>query len=252
MARSANVLGLTLPYSTEELVDFTLELLRRNAVRADAYVRPLYVLAASELSVRMHNIRPSLSIAGSIINSSYIKPGGIRAMVSSWRRAPDLVLPSRAKITGSYVGPALAKTEALASGFDEALMLNTRDYVAEGTTSNIFLRRGRSWITPGPDQDILEGVTRRQVMQLILDETDSEVVQRPVERSELYVCDELLLCGTAAQIVPVIEVDRRPIGDGVPGAGTVRLIRALAAISRREDPRHSDWTTPVYGSRTRA
>jgi branched-chain amino acid aminotransferase len=246
MHRSANALGLALPYETEELVALTIELLRRNEARCDVYVRPILLLSGEVLPVRMHDIETRFSIAISPFPARYIDPAGVRCLVSSWRRSPDSTMPLRAKIIGSYVGPALAKTEAVQAGFDEALMLTVDGSLAEATTSNVFLRRGREWVTPAPDQDILEGITRRQVMELI-GELGERVVERSVDRSELYVCDETLLCGTAVQVVPLVEVDRRPVGDGRPGERTRRLMEFLAAIARRDGDAHRDWTTPVWG-----
>jgi branched-chain amino acid aminotransferase len=247
MHRSANALGLPLPNAAPELVEITVELLRRNEARSDIYVRPILLLAGEVLPVRMHDIATRFSIAISLFPAKYIDPAGVRCLVSSWRRVPDSCLPLRAKVIGSYVGPALAKTEAVLAGFDEALMLTIEGNLAEGTTSNIFLRRGADWLTPAPDQDILEGITRRQVMDLLTEE-GQRVIERSVDRSELYVCDEALLCGTAVQVVPLVEVDRRPIGDGQPGAATLRLMETLAAITRRETDAHPEWTTPVWGS----
>lgn len=241
MARSARILGL--PPLPADLVDASVELLRRNEVRGDAYLRPLYVLAEEALAVRMHGYRARLSIAVTPVVGDYIDPSGVRCMVSAWRRAPDTVLPGRAKVCGSYVGPALAKTEALAAGYDEAIMLNVADRVAEGTTSNVLLRRGEEWITPAVTEDILEGITRGQVMELL-----GAVTERAVQRSELYACDELLLCGTAALVAPVVSVDGRPVGDGRPGEATLALLESLRAIARRADGRHPAWTTPVYGA----
>ena len=246
LRRSANTLGLALPYSTEELVAITIELLRRNDARCDTYIRPLLLLAGEVIRVRMHDVEQRLSIAVSPFTPRYTVPE-LRCIVSSWRRAPDNSIPARAKVIGSYVGSALAKTEAVRAGCDEAIMLTAGGAVAEATTSNIFLRRGSHWITPAPTDDILEGITRRQVIELIDEELGETVVERTVDRSELYVCDEALLCGTAVSIVPVIEVDHRPVGDGRPGARTQRLVQAWTAIARGESDRHRDWTTPVYG-----
>jgi branched-chain amino acid aminotransferase len=247
MHRSANVLGLSLPYDPEELVAITIELLRRNEARSDAYVRPILLLSGEVLAVRMHDIETRFSIAVSPFPARYIDPAGVRCMVSSWRRAPDACTPLRAKIIGTYVGPALAKTEALRAGFDEALLLTTEGNLAEASASNVFLRRGEQWITPAPDQDILEGVTRGEVIRLLAEDGE-RVVERSIDRSELYVCDEALLCGTAVGVVPLVEVDRRPVGDGAPGERTLELMDTLAAIARRDTDVHREWTTPVWGS----
>jgi branched-subunit amino acid aminotransferase/4-amino-4-deoxychorismate lyase len=136
--------------------------------------------------------------------------------------------------------------EPLAHYEREALMLTLVGTVGEATTSNVFLRRGGDWITPPVTDDILEGITRRQVIALIGAELGERVVERTVDRSELYVCDEALLCGTAVQVAPLVEVDRRPVADGRPGARTLKLMQTLAAIARREGAGYADWTTPVY------
>lgn len=248
LRRSANALNLPLPYTAQELVDATVELLRRNGAREDSYVRPLLLLADDVLPVRMHDIEARLVIYASPFPSGYIPTVGVRCVVSSWRRIPDVCLPLRAKVIGSYVNTALAKTEAIEAGVDEAIMLNMAGNVSEASTSNIFLRRDDTWITPAVTEDILEGVTRRQVLALIAEELSEPVVERTVDRSELYVCDEALLCGTAVQIVPLVEVDRRPVGEGRPGERTLKLMDTFAAIARGESEPHRDWTTPVYAS----
>lgn len=246
LERSARILGLPLRWTAHELVEITAELLRRNQVDCDAYVRPILFLAGEVLTVRMHDIRAKLTIAVTPTPGDYIKGDGVRCMTSTWRRPCDDTMPIRAKITGSYVGPAMAKTEAIRAGFDEALMLTHDGYVAEATTSNILARYGRQWVTPPGTDNILEGITRRQVMELIAAQTGHPVLERRMHRSEVYVADEVLLCGTAATVVPVAEVDGRPIGAGVPGETTVNLRRDIRAIANRTDPRHPEWTTPVY------
>lgn len=249
MHRSARALGLELPLSPSQLVEVSIQLLRRNEVRSDAYLRPLFVLAGEELPVRMHAIQSQLSIAVTPVVGDYIDLRGVRCMVSSWRRPPDVVIPARAKVTGSYVGSALAKTDAIACGYDEAIMLNLAGHVAEATTSNIFLRRGRGWLTPAVNDDILEGITRAQVKALLAERTRRPVIERSIDRSELFVCDEMLLCGTAALVVPVIEVEGRPVGNGQAGETTVALLAELRAIAGRAVGRHGEWTAPVYAEK---
>lgn len=246
MELSARALGLALPLSAEELVSATIELLRRNDLRGDTYVRPLFLLKGEVLTVRIDQVATRLSIAAWRFQDSYVDPSGVRCMVSSWRRAPDNTVPARAKVIGSYAGPALAKSEALSAGFQEAIMLTIDGSVAEASTSNVFLRRGHTWSTPAVTEDILEGITRREVLELIREELNEPVVERQVDRSELYVSDEMLLCGTAVEIVPVLNVDGRPVGNGSPGERTLRLRSSLRAIARRQDARHPEWTTPVY------
>lgn len=244
--RSARILGLPLPHPVDELVEMTNVLLRMNEVRCDAYVRPILLQAGAALPVRMHNVATRLSIAVTPAAGDYIASSGVRCMISTWRRAPDATTPIRAKVIGSYVGPSLAKTEAIRAGYDEAIMLTLDGFVAEATTSNVLARFGDTWCTPPGTDDILEGITRAQTMTLIGEQTGREVRQRRIHRSELYAADEVLLCGTAATIVPVVDVDGRQVGDGRPGSETLRLRNDLWAIARCDDSRHPEWTTPVY------
>lgn len=243
LGRSARVLGLELPYPAGELVSLTIELLRRNDVRGDAYIRPLLLLAGEQLSLGMHQPGLRLCIPATPMPGDYIDRTGVRCMVSTWRRGHDTAIPNRAKVIGSYAGPSLAKSEAVRNGFDEAILLTSDGFVAEATTSNIFVRHGDEWATPPGTDEILEGITRRQVIELLAEQFGRTVVQRRVHRSELYTCDEALLCGTAVTVTPVLEVDHRAIG---PGRTTLALQDALRAIARREDDRHPEWTTPVY------
>lgn len=244
MSKSAKALGLSLPDPPSELVATTVELLRRNQAREDTYIRPLLLLTGEVLPVRMHDIDTTFAIYAAAFPTGYISATGIRAGVSSWRRVPDTTMPVRAKINGSYVGQALAKTEAVLAGFDEAILLTVEGCVAEATTSNIFIRRGDTWSTPAVSEDILEGITRSEVIALI-EARGGKVVERTIDRSELYICDEAFLCGTVVQVSPLVEIDRRPVGDGRPGHATQELIEALLAIARGEEQR--DWTTPVWG-----
>ena len=246
MKRSANVMRMTLPHSTEELVNFTLELLRRNGFKSDVYVRPLLYTSSEEIGVRLHNLDRSFFIYA-IPFGNYVEiDAGIRCMVSSWRRVPDQALPARAKITGSYAQAALAKSEAVENGFDEAIVLSVDGHVSEGSAENLFMLKDGAFVTPPVTDDILEGVTRQLLMKVIRDELNLEVLERSIDRTELYTCDELLLCGTGAQISPVIEVDHRPVGNGKVGEFTQELQNIYFGAVRGESPKYRDWTIPVY------
>ena len=249
--RSARILGLPLPWPARRLVELTAELLRRNRVSTDAYVRPILFQSGPVLPVRMHDVSTRLTVAATPVAGHYASPQGLRCTVSSWRRAPDVSTPVRAKVIGSYVGPALAKTEAVRAGYDDALLLTHDGFVAEASTSNVLIRTGADWATPPATDDILPGITRRRVMELIGEMTGQAVAERRVHRSELFCCDEMLLCGTATTVAAVVEVDGHRVGDGSPGALTERLRADIQAIARRDDPRHEEWTTPVYGEEAR-
>jgi branched-chain amino acid aminotransferase len=246
MRRSANVMRMQLPHSTEELVNFTLELLRRNEFKSDVYVRPLLYTSSEEIGVRLHNLDRAFFIYAVPFGKYVEIEAGIRCMVSSWRRVPDQALPARAKITGAYAQSALAKSEAVESGFDEAIVLSVDGHVSEGSAENVFMLKDGVFVTPPVTDDILEGVTRLLLMKVIKEELNLEVVERSIDRTELYTCDELLLCGTGAQISPVIEVDRRPVGTGKVGEFTQELQTIYFGAVRGETPKYKDWTIPVY------
>jgi len=244
--RSARILRMELPYATDELIAITLELLRRNEYRTDAYVRPLVFKSVEQIGVTLAGLADSFLVYTSPMGNYVEIEGGIRCMVSSWRRVPDCAMPARAKITGSYVNSALAKSDALESGFDEAIVLTESGHVSEGSAENVFMLRDGAFVTPPVTDDILEGVTRRLLIGMIRDELKLPVVERSIDRTELYACDELFLCGTGAQVSPVIEVDRRPIGDGRVGEFSNELQQRYFAAVRGDNPDYADWSIPVY------
>src|SRR5579859_3260504 len=248
LRRSAQVLKMKLPHSTEELVAITLELLRSNEFETDTYVRPLVFISSEVIGVKLNGLQQSFAIycapMGKYVSAD--DSGGSRVMVSSWRRISDGAMPARAKITGSYVNSALAKTEALENGFDEAIVLTEDGHVSEGSAENIFLVREGAFVTPPVTDDILEGITRRFVIQLVRDELGLAVQERSIDRSELYCCDELFLCGTGAEITPVVEVDRRPVGDGRIGELTQEIQSLYNGIVRGQNPKYANLTLPVY------
>ena len=246
MRRSANVMRMQLPHTTEELVNHTLELLRRNEFKSDVYVRPLLYTSSEEIGVRLHNLNRSFFIYAVPFGKYVEVEAGIRCMVSSWRRVPDQSLPARAKVTGAYAQSALAKSEAVEDGFDEAIVLTIDGHVSEGSAENLFMFKDGVFVTPPVTDDILEGVTRQLLIDVIQDELNLKVLERSIDRTELYTCDELLMCGTGAQISPVIEVDRRPVGDGKVGEFTQELQSIYFGAVRGETPKYKDWTIPVY------
>jgi branched-chain amino acid aminotransferase len=246
LRRSASIMRLNLPHTTEELVNLTVEVLRRNAFKSDAYIRPLLFTGSEEIGVRLHNISQSFLIYA-IPFGNYVEiDGGLRCMVSTWRRVPDQSLPARAKVTGSYAQSALAKSEANEAGYDEAIVLTVDGHVSEGSAENLFMIKDGTFITPPVTDDILEGITRTLIIKLIRDELGMPVIERSIDRTELYTCDELLLCGKGAQVAPVIEVDRRAVGDGKVGEFTLELQNIYFGAVRGETPKYKDWTIPVY------
>lgn len=233
----------TLPYSAEELQHIIIELLRREGYREDAYIRPLIYNATEDITPRLYDVTFEFAC--------FTRPQGhyirleARACVSSWNRLDDNIIPSRGKITGGYVNSAFAKSEAHWNGFDEAIMLNQNGHVAEGSAMNLFIVRDGRLITPPLTDNVLEGITRNTVLQLAR-ELGIETVERSIDRTELYIADEVLFCGTGAQIAALTEIDHRKIGAGRTGPLGKKLQEYYFDIVRGNAPAHQDWLTPVY------
>jgi branched-chain amino acid aminotransferase len=243
---SARLLMMEIRQSPEELAETTVELLRRDGLREDVYVRPIIYKSSETIGVRLHNLDADITIFGVPFGQYIDTEGGIRAQVSSWRRTDDNSIPARGKITGAYVNGALAKSEAQLNGFDEAIVLTADGHVSEGSAENLFIVKGGKLITPPVTDNILEGITRGRLMDMAVAELELEVVERSIDRTELYGADEVFLCGTGAQISPVIEIDRRPVGAGRPGDVTRSLSRAYFDAVRGRLPAYRSWLTPVY------
>lgn len=245
MRHNARVLQMQVPQSTAELCDITLDLLRRNGNREDTYIRPLIFKSAEIIGVKLHDVPESFAIVTAPMGA-YVPTSGMRCMVSSWRRVDDTMAPARTKCTGIYVNSALAKSEALQAGFDEAILLTMEGHVCEGSAENLFIVRHGTFYTPPPSDNILEGITRQGLMHLAREELGLEVVERSIDRTELYIADEVFLCGTGAQVAPVIEVDRRVIGDGEPGPLTMRLQDVYLDVVSGRNRKYAEWLTPVF------
>jgi branched-chain amino acid aminotransferase len=243
---SAALLMMEVRQTPEELADITVELLRRDGLREDVYLRPIVYKSSETIGVRLHNLDADITIFGVPFGQYIDTEGGIRAQVSSWRRTDDNAIPARGKITGAYVNGALAKSEAQLNGFDEAIVLTADGHVSEGSAENLFIVKDGLLVTAPVTDNILEGITRRRLMAMARDELNVEVVERSIDRTELYVADEVFLCGTGAQISPVIEIDRRPVGSGRPGPIAKDLSRLYFDAVRGRLPAYRDWLTPVY------
>ncbi len=243
---SSKVLLMKPPMPPEQLVDLTVDLLRRNNFRQDTYVRPTLYKSTEAIGVRLHNLDQQLVIFAVPFGEYIAVDRGISAQVVSWRRNSDQSLPARSKIVGAYVNSAFSKTEAVLNGYDEAIVLSIDGHVSEGSAENFFIVRDGRLITPAITDDILEGITRAGLIQLAREELGIETVVRSVDRSELYVADEAFLCGTGAQMSPVVEIDHRPVGNGEVGPITRKLAQVYFDTVRGKLPAHSDWVTPIY------
>ncbi len=243
---SAHLLMMEVRQSAQELADITVELLRRDGLREDVYIRPIVYKSSETIGVRLHNLDADITIFGVPFGQYIDTEGGIRAQVSSWRRTDDNAIPARGKITGAYVNGALAKSEAQLNGFDEAIILTADGHVSEGSAENLFIAKDGILVTPAATDNILEGITRRRLIVIARDDLGIPVLERSIDRTELYTADEVFLCGTGAQISPVIEIDRRSIGGGRPGTITRDLSRTYFDAVRGRLPAYRDWLTPVY------
>ena len=243
---SARLLRMDLPHSPGDLWAGLRGLLRKQGTRTDCYVRALAFYGDETLGVRLHDLRPEVSIVALPFGHFVKNEESAHACISSWQRISDNVLPARGKIAGGYVNSALAKSDAQLAGFDEALVLNDDGHVCEGSVENVFVARGGVVATPPVTQDILEGITRRTVIHLLREDLGVEVVERPIDRTEVYLADEVFLTGTGVQIVAVTRVDHRSVGSGRMGEITKRLRPALADVVRGRDARHRSLCAPVY------
>lgn len=245
---SCKILQIALPYTVEQLIALSIELVRRNDFRQDVYLRPVAYKGDEVIGVRLHGLEDRFLITAEPMGN-YIDTGGLRCGVSSWRRIDDNSVPSRAKITGSYVNSAFAKSEAMQNGFDEAIMLNHDGHVSEGSAENIFLIMNGELVTPAVTENILQGITRDTVIELARRELGRITRERQVDRTELYIANEIFLCGTGAQIAPVVEVDHRLVGDGQIGpiSNTIQSMYFEVVRGRRSEYRQQ-WCTPVYDS----
>lgn len=241
--KSCRMLRIDLPLTVDELCDTTLEVLRRNAPREDTYIRPLAYKAAEAIGVNLRG--PSQLTIFTVPMADYVELTGLKVCVSSWRRTPDTSIPARGKLTGSYINTALAVDEAHRAGYDDAVFLTQDGHVSEASAANIFLLRKGRLVTPPVTADILEGIARDCVMELAEKELGMPVVERDVDRTELYVADEVFLSGTGFQIAPVTEVDGRPVGAGGIGPVAERLQELYFKAARESLDGYEDWTVAV-------
>ncbi len=242
---SCKIMRMEFAHTPESLTELTIELLRADGYEQDIYIRPLAYKADEQIGVRLHNLTDELTIFA-LPFGLYIKNDtSAHATISSWRRLDDNAIPARGKISGAYASSALIKTDAALAGFDEALVLTQEGHLSEGSAMNLFIVRDGVVITPPITENILEGITRRSVIELAQAELNLPVVERPIDRSEIYLCDELFLTGTAAQVTAVTRVDHRPIGNGEMGPVAAQLRQLFEQVVRGNHPKYNHWNVAV-------
>ena len=245
LAQSAKVLMLDFSVPVDRLCEISTELVERSGYEEDVYLRPIVYTSGEVLGVRLHNVEHDTLMFIAPFGPYLDIEKGARCHTSTWRRVNDTGIPPRAKVNGIYVNSALAKTEANLNGFDEAIMLNEDGHVSEGSGENIFMIRAGKLITPGPADNVLEGITARTVVELARNELGLETIERQIDRSELYIADEVFMTGTAAHLTPVTEIDRRLVGDGTPGSMTRELSTIFFDVIKGKNPKYRHWCTPA-------
>ncbi len=230
--------------AVDEIVAIITETIRRNHFREDVYARPSYYKSSRAIGVRLHHLDHDLCVIAVPFGNYVDTEKGIRVMTSSWRRNSDEALPARAKITGGYANMAFQKSEAELNGFDEAIVLTASGHASEASAANLFVVRDGTVITAPVFDDILEGITRSALIELCR-AAGLPVEVRSIDRSELYIADEIFLCGTGVQVSPVIEVDHRKVGSGEVGPiGRAISARYFDAVRGRL-PEYRHWLTPI-------
>jgi branched-chain amino acid aminotransferase len=241
MLRGCRLMMLDIPYTCEELCDITVELVEMCGYTEDIYIRPLAYKSAERIAnLKLHELESDFCLITTPFGN-YLGSDKLRCCISSWRRVEDTMIPARFKISGIYVNSILAKTEATMAGFDEAILLNQDGHVCEGSGENIFLVSNGVLFTPPLEDNVLPGITRDTVTQLAQSELGLSVIERSIDRSELYVADEIFLTGTAAHLTPVVEIDNRPVGAGQIGPISEQLQRMYFDIVSGRNPKYLHW-----------
>ena len=242
---SAHMMVIDLPYTPESLTQLTIDLLKTDGWEQDIYFRPLAYKAELGIGVRLHDLRNELAMFALPFGAYGKNEDDAHVTVSSWRRVDDNVIPARGKISGAYANSALMKTDAVRAGFDEALALDHNGHISEGTAMNVFMVRDGVLITPPVTDNILEGITRRSIIELAREELGLTVLERSIDRSEAFICDEFFMTGTAAQVTVVTKVDHRAIGSGKMGPITAKLREVFNDVVHGKYPKYQHWNVPV-------
>ena len=245
LLNSGKMMAMKIPYDEENLIQLTVDLLRLDNWKQDLYLRPTIYKADTGIGVRLHDLKDEFCMFVMAYEPYVKNDTNAHVTVSSWRRIDDNVIPARGKIAGAYANSALAKTDANLAGFDEAVVLDSHGHVSEGSAMNIFIVRDGVLITPPITDNILEGITRRSIIELARKELGLDVVERSIDRTEVFIADEMFMTGTAAQVVAVTKVDHRPVGIGSMGPVTSKLRSVFDDVVRAKNPKYAGWNVEV-------
>ena len=246
LIQSASLLRIRIPYTAEELNDILNTLLRAENFRQNCYIRPLAYKSTEMIGVRLHDVADALTMFAMPFGSYIANEDGAHVCFSAWRRVDDNAIPARGKIVGAYANSALIKSDAVLAGYDEALVLNQQGHVTEASAANIFVVRRGVVYTPPPQADVLEGIVRRALITLMRDDLGLDVVERDIDRTEIYVADEVFLCGTGVQVAAITRVEHRPIGAGIMGPITESARNLFFRVVQGRVAQYRDWLSPVY------
>lgn len=246
LLHSARLLCMEFDYTPESLTEVLRKLIRAEGYQRDIYIRPLIYKADEIIGVKLHGLQDRLTMFAVPFDRYVTNDTNAHVTFSSWRRVDDNMIPARGKISGAYVNSALIKTDAVRAGFDEALVLTQEGHISEGSAMNIFMLRDGVLVTPPSTDNILEGITRRSVLELARQELGLTIVERPIDRTEAFICDEFFMTGTAAQITAVTRVDFRLVGNGEMGPVTSQLRELFGKVVRGQHSRYRHWNTPIY------
>ena len=245
LLHSARIMSMQIPYDEEGLIDLTVNLLRTDSWQQDVYLRPTIYKADMGIGVRLHNLKDEFSMFVTGFDKYVANDTNAHVTFSSWRRIDDNVIPARGKVSGAYANSALIKTDANRAGFDEALVLDSNGHVSEGSAMNIFMVRNGVLVTPPVTDNILEGITRKSIMELARKELGLDTHERTIDRTEVFIADELFMTGTAAQVTAVTKVDHRPIGAGVMGPVATKLRALYEDVVRGRNEKYTHWNVAV-------
>ena len=245
LLHSARIMSMQSLYDEEGLIQLTVDLLKTDSWQQDVYLRPTFYKADMGIGVRLHNLRDEFSMFVTAFDKYVANDTNAHVTISSWRRIDDNAIPARGKISGAYANSALIKTDANLAGFDEALVLDSNGHISEGSAMNIFMLRDGVLVTPPVTDNILEGITRKSIIELARKELGLEVVERSIDRTEVFIAEEMFMTGTAAQVTAVTKVDHRPVGAGVMGPITTKFRTMYEDILRGKNNKYLHWNVEV-------
>ena len=246
LLNSAKFLMSDIGYSNAELIEITAELLRKEEWRQNVYIRPIIYKDDGVFRVQLHDSTDKIAIYSQPVGAYIKADGALKVGVSSWRRVDDNAIPARGKISGTYINSALAKTEAVKNGYDEALVLTDDGHVSEASAANFFMVRDGVLITPPITDNVLEGITRKSIIEWGRSDFGMEVVERSIDRSELYLADEAFFCGTGVGVAAIGQVDGRLVGDGKVGPTAAKMLALYQKVVTGQESKYASWLTPVY------